>query len=79
MWKSMTEEEKAPFIKSAEKDKRLHMKLYPDYIYAPVSKKKKQRLPKTNVKSHDLCLVYDANDTDMNYLDRVENTTDFME
>ena len=34
-WKTLTEEEREPFIKEAERLRRLHMQEYPDYKYKP--------------------------------------------
>ncbi|KAI8884209.1 high mobility group box, partial [Backusella circina FSU 941] len=37
-WKEATDEEKAPYVKKAQEEKRKHAKLYPDYKYSPKKK-----------------------------------------
>lgn len=43
-WKSLSQEEKQPFIEEAERLRQFHSKEYPDYKYRP--KKKQQKSPK---------------------------------
>lgn len=35
IWNEMTEEEREPYARQAEEEKRLHAEMYPDYVYAP--------------------------------------------
>lgn len=44
-WKSLSQEEKQPFIEEAERLRQFHSREYPDYKYRP--KKKQQKSPKT--------------------------------
>ncbi|KAJ7065643.1 high mobility group box domain-containing protein, partial [Mycena amicta] len=35
VWREMTRDEKAPFVKRAEEEKKAHGEMYPEYQYMP--------------------------------------------
>ncbi|ESK86587.1 regulator of filamentous growth and virulence rfg1p [Moniliophthora roreri MCA 2997] len=44
VWNSMSDEDKQPWFTRQEQEKKNHTTRYPDYVYRPLSKKKKQML-----------------------------------
>ncbi|PFH50631.1 hypothetical protein AMATHDRAFT_3809 [Amanita thiersii Skay4041] len=42
-WIALSDDEKLPYRKQAEKEKQRHYQLHPDYIYAPVNKAERRR------------------------------------
>ncbi|KAI0310344.1 high mobility group box domain-containing protein, partial [Amylostereum chailletii] len=35
LWRSMTQEERRPYVERAVADAKTHMELYPDYVFSP--------------------------------------------
>lgn len=76
-WRTLCQEERAPFIEEAERLRQLHMTEFPDYKYRPRKRAKVKKVSEWKRYSGDYDTVSEAKDEDDGEVDRKRHSGDF--